>query len=60
MTTLVRGIKGERGIGACVRDLIQWRVDNVAARNALNFSVQIRRLGASPLRCPDLRTRQAD
>lgn len=28
--------------------------------NALNFSVQIRRLGASPLRCPDLRLRQAD
>lgn len=51
MTTLVRGLRGERDIRVRSCDLIQWRVDNVSVRrpqNALNFSVQIRRLGAFP------------
>lgn len=49
VTTLVRGLRGERDIRVRACDLIQWRVDNVSVRrpqNALNFSVQIRRLGA--------------
>lgn len=52
MTSLVGGIKGERNIRVCECDHIQPRVDNVMARwpqNSLNFSVRIRRLGASPL-----------
>lgn len=51
VTSLGGGIRGEHHIRVCVCALTQPRVDNAAARwpqNALNFSAQIRRLGASP------------
>lgn len=52
MASLVGGIRGERGVGVRGCHLIQPRVGNVTAcwpQNPLNFSVRIRRFGASPL-----------